>query len=62
MKKAPTRSEVEKLKDQLRNVRQESLLATRLGDYRRVAKLTAQAASLNRAIMEAEDMLVLEIA
>lgn len=34
-----------------------SLEATRKGDYRRVAKLTAQAGDLNREIMEAQGLM-----
>jgi hypothetical protein len=62
MKNTPTRAQVEKLKIQLREVRQHSLLATRQGDYRQVARLTAQAAALNKSIIEAEDMLILAVA
>ena len=45
---------IENLKKQLQEVRQQSLTATRAGDYRKIAKLTADAARLNRAINDAE--------
>jgi hypothetical protein len=51
--------EVHDLKQKLRTVRIESLEATRRGDYRRVAKLTAEAGAINRAIMEAQGLLQL---
>jgi hypothetical protein len=49
--------EVHDLKQRLRQVRFESLEATRKGDYRQVARLTAQAGGINRAIMEAQGLL-----
>lgn len=49
--------EVHDLKLQLRSIRQQSLEATRRGDYRLVAHLTAQAGKLNRAIMNAQGLL-----
>lgn len=45
---------IENLKQQLQEVRQQSLTATRAGDFRKIAKLTADAARLNKAIMDAE--------
>lgn len=42
------------LKRELQQVRNQSLEATRRGDFMRVARLTSQAAQLNRAIIEAE--------
>ena len=42
------------MKRELQEVRQASLKATRDGDFMKVARLTAQAAQLNRAIMDAE--------
>jgi hypothetical protein len=52
--------EIEQLKQQLQQVRRASLLATRENDYVRIARLTTEAARLNRAIMEAEGQLMLE--
>jgi hypothetical protein len=51
--------EVHDLKQKLRTVRSDSLEATRRGDFRRVAKLTAEAGAINRAIMEAQGLLQL---
>ena len=56
MKEAKTLIDIEQLRTELRQVRQESLLATRQGDYRAVARLTARAAALNKAIMEVEGL------
>lgn len=50
-------AEIESLRENLRHVRQESLEATRQGDFRKVARLTTQAANLNRAILEAQGLL-----
>lgn len=47
---------IAELKKQLQEVRRTSLEATRRGDFMRVARLTAQAAELNRAIREAEGL------
>ena len=44
------------LRRELDLVRRSSLLATRRGDFMRVAKLTSHAASINRAIMDAEGL------
>ena len=46
------------LKRELHQVRQQSLLATRQGDFMKVARLTAQAARLNKSIMDAEGELL----
>jgi hypothetical protein len=46
------------LKRELQTVRQQSLQATRQGDFMRVARLTAQAARLNKSIMDAEGELL----
>lgn len=58
-KNRPFRSpmEVHDLTQRLREIRRESLDATRRGDYMRVARLTAQAIEVNRAIMEAQGLL-----
>lgn len=42
------------LKRELQQVRQQSLQATRTGDFMRVARLTAVAARINKSIMDAE--------
>jgi hypothetical protein len=52
---------VDKLKEQLQQIRRASLLATRQGDYMRMARLTAEAAVLNKAIVEAEGLVVVGI-
>jgi hypothetical protein len=49
------------LKRELQHVRQQSLLATRQGDFMRVARLTAQAARLNKSIMDAEGELLAQV-
>jgi|GraSoiStandDraft_41_1057321.scaffolds.fasta_scaffold554288_3 hypothetical protein len=60
MKHAKTLIDIEQLRTELRQVRQESLNATRKGDYRTVARLTTQAAALNKAILEAEGLAALQ--
>ena len=42
------------LNQQLQRVRQDSLAASRRGDFRAVARLTCEAARLNRAILASE--------
>jgi hypothetical protein len=46
------------LKRELHQIRQQSLLATRQGDFMKVARLTAQAARINKSIMDAEGELL----
>jgi len=46
------------LKRELQQVRHQSLLATRQGDFMKVARLTAVAANLNKSIMDAEGELL----
>jgi hypothetical protein len=46
------------LKRELQQVRQQSLKATRQGDFMKVARLTAVAAQLNKSIMDAEGELL----
>lgn len=60
MKQTKPLIDIEQLRTELREVRQDSLIATRQGDYRTVARLTARAAALNKAIVEAEDWAVLQ--
>jgi hypothetical protein len=56
MKQSKPAVDIEQLRAELREVRQTSLNATRQGDYRTVARLTARAAAINKAIMEAESL------
>jgi hypothetical protein len=58
MKQSVNPLKIEALKQQLREVRNASLLATRQGDYKQIARLTTEAASLNKAIIEAEGLLL----
>ena len=51
MKSTP-HNEIERLKQQLGAVRETTLKASQVGDFRTVAKLTCEAASLNRRIEE----------
>jgi hypothetical protein len=46
------------LKRELQQVRQQSLQATRQGDFMKVARLTTVAAQLNKSIMDAEGELL----
>ena len=46
------------LKRELQHVRQQSLQATRQGDFMKVARLTTMAAQLNKSIMDAEGELL----
>jgi hypothetical protein len=46
------------LKRELHQVRQQSLQATRQGDFMKVARLTAMAAQINKSIMDAEGELL----
>ena len=55
MKNAVNPEEIQYLKEQLQHVRQLSLAASRQNDFRAVARLTAEAARLNRAIHTQED-------
>jgi vacuolar-type H+-ATPase subunit D/Vma8 len=57
MKVALTRSDIDKLKDELQRIRQRSLEASRHGDFRTVARLTCEAARLNQEINQAEGVL-----
>ena len=49
---------VENLKRELEEVRRCSLVATRRGDFMRVARLTPKAAQINKAIMDAEAQMI----
>ena len=46
------------MRRELQQVRQQSLLATRQGDFMKVARLTAVAAKINKSIMDAEGELL----
>lgn len=54
-------AQLEHLKQQLQDVRRASLEATRQNDYRKVARLTAQAAEINKAIVEAQGLVLQEV-
>ncbi len=54
MKKKDKLDELAQLSQELHVVRQQSLAASRRGEFRVVAKLTAEAARLNRLILAAE--------
>lgn len=49
---------ISNLKRELQHVRQQSLQATRNGDFLRVARLTTVAARINKSIMDAEGELL----
>lgn len=53
-KKNDKLDELAQLTQELHRVRRESLAASRSGDYRTVARLTGEAARLNRMILAAE--------
>jgi hypothetical protein len=53
-KKKDKIDELTQLSHDLQRVRQESLTASRKGDFRAVARLTCEAARLNRLILTAE--------
>jgi hypothetical protein len=58
MNKTVAPKRIEKLREHLQEIRRASLIATRQGDYMRIGKLTAEAASLNKAIVEAEGLVM----
>ena len=49
---------IESLRNELTQVRKASLHATRNGDFMKVARLTTQAARINKSIMDAEGELL----
>lgn len=53
-KKHDKLEELSQFTHQLHRVRQESLIASRRGDFRTVARLTCEAARLNRLILSGE--------
>ena len=52
---------IENLRNELTQVRRQSLYATRRGDFMKVARLTTQAARINKSIMDAESQLLAEL-
>ncbi len=52
---------IENLRNELTQIRKASLHATRTGDFMRVARLTTQAARINKSIMDAESQLLAEL-
>jgi len=54
-------AQLERLKVELQEVRRASLEATRQNDFRKVARLTAQAAEINKAIIEAQGLILQEV-
>lgn len=52
-----TSDQITALKRELKEARDASLEATRTGDFMKVARMTAKAAQLNKAIMDAEGRL-----
>jgi hypothetical protein len=61
MRKDTVPDEVEKLRHELHELRRASLVASRRGDYIQTGKLTAQAANLNRAIVQAQGLVAVGI-
>jgi len=56
-----TPEKINSIRNDLIQVLRASLHATRTGDFMRVARLTARAAEINRAIMDAESQLIAEL-
>ena len=52
---------IENLRTELTQVRKASLNATRNGDFMRVARLTTQAARINKSIMDAESQMIADL-
>ena len=52
---------IENLRNELTQIRKASLHATRNGDFMKVARLTTQAARINKSIMDAESQLLAEL-
>jgi hypothetical protein len=52
---------IENLRNELTQIRKQSLHATRNGDFMRVARLTTQAARINKSIMDAESQLLADL-
>ena len=56
-----TPEKIEYLRNELTQVRKASLNATRNGDFMKVARLTTQAARINKSIMDAESQLLADL-
>jgi hypothetical protein len=54
MKTTQREPRLQELRDQLRTIRRQSLEATRSADYQRVARLTVEAARINKILGELE--------
>ncbi|HUS34302.1 MAG TPA: hypothetical protein VM680_03010 [Verrucomicrobiae bacterium] len=52
---------IENLRNELTQIRRASLNATRTGDFMKVARLTTQAARINKSIMDAESQLLADL-
>ena len=52
---------IESLRNELTQIRKQSLHATRNGDFMKVARLTTQAARINKSIMDAESQLLADL-
>ena len=52
---------IETLRNELTQIRKQSLHATRNGDFMKVARLTTQAARINKSIMDAESQLLADL-
>ena len=52
---------VENLKRELEEVRRASLVATRRGDYMRVARLNSQAAGLSKELAQSEGIISIDL-
>jgi hypothetical protein len=61
MKSKITPATIENLRNELNQVRQASLSATRNNDFMRVARLTSKAAQINQSIMDAQGQLDAEL-
>lgn len=54
MKSKITPQTIENLRGDLNRIRQQSLNASRVGDFMTVARLTSKTAQINKAIMDAQ--------
>ena len=61
MKSKITPALIENLRNDLNQIRQASLNATRNNDFMRVARLTSKAAQINKAIMDAQGQMDAEL-
>jgi len=61
MKSKITPALIENLRNDLTQIRQASLHASRNNDFMRVARLTSKAAQINKAIMDAQGQLDAEL-